>query len=417
MFATFPQLVRRKLRLTVRARLTMAYSLMLAVTAATMLALIYGFMRFVPNYQIVSTSSTPSAYQVGQPNITEVPAPALSIASPIVLSSANDILSTLLITSLLVLVALGAAGIGTGWIMAGRLLKPLQQINNAAREAGKGALDHRIRLDGPKDEITDLAETFDEMLDRLERSFSAHRRFAANASHELRTPLAASRTMIDVALAHPGRHELPQLLERLQAVNRHSSEIVESLLYLHAITQLPPTREPQDLAAVAKDTIEKVRTEATTLALSLSIEAASAPVQGDPVLLRQLVMNLVQNAIRYNIREGQVVVRTGTSNGKSFVEVINTGAIIPPDIVDLLVEPFYRTSSRIEPGLVRGHGLGLALVQKISEAHGGQLVIMPNQAGGLTVKAQLDFYPRANADQPATMTPAPKARTTPSRQV
>ena len=357
-----------------------------------MLAVIYGFMRFVPTYQIMSTSSMPSMAQTDQPLDAEIPDRTLGVVSPIVLSSASDILSTLLITSLLVLAALGIAGIGTGWIVAGRLLRPLQQINHAAREAGKGALDHRIRFEGPKDEIADLAGTFDEMLDRLERSFSAHKRFAANASHELRTPLAASRTIIDVAIAHPGRQELPELLHRLRAVNRHSSEIVESLLHLHSITQAPLTKAPVDLSAVAREAVQKTRAEASTLAVSIIIEDDTAPVQGDPVLLRQLVLNLVHNGIRHNIRAGQITVRTGNRQGKSFVEVMNTGEKIPSDIVDLLVEPFYRVRNRLEASPNGGHGLGLALVQKISEAHGGQLTIAPNQDGGLTVTAMLDCY-------------------------
>ena len=373
----------RRYRLTIRTRLTLSYAGLVTGCGSVLILIVYLYMRYVPSYQIASAP----------PSSPRLP---LNVAKPtagIEITSTADFLRTLFVTSAVALVVLAVLGGIVGWIVAGRIIEPLAAINSAAIRATTGALDHRVGLEGPHDEIRDLSETFDHMLASLERSFATHRRFAANASHELRTPLATTQTMIDVALGDPDADtdELRALAERVREVNRSSIETVDALLDLADVETGTHARDQVDLAAIAAVVVHELTHEAEIAHIELTPPTGEATAIGDPVLLRQAVSNLVRNAIRHNRPEGHATVQLSSSNETARVTVTNTGAQVPQESIDTLAEPFMRGTGR---SLTRrsGHGLGLAIVSAIALAHDGTLILHPNPDGGLT--AHLDL-PRA----------------------
>lgn len=372
-------------RLTIRARLTLSYAGLIIGCGAVLIAIVYLYMRFVPSYQTVPARRVDSAeFQPATPVGASGPTQAIEIRT------VEDFLDNLLIASVAALALLAVLGGTVGWILAGRIIKPLTVINAAANRASTGTLDHRIGLGGPADEIHDLADTFDRMLASLERSFAAHRRFAANASHELRTPLATTKTMIDVALADPGtdRAELRRLAERVGEVNRASVETVDALLDLADADSGTAARAPVDLTAMAHDVVADLADEAVVVGVDLTAAGPPCVALGDPVLLRQAVTNLVRNAIRHNVPAGQAAVRVATDHDRACVTVTNTGPQVPRESLDALTEPFVRGAGR---SLTRGsgHGLGLAIVSAVATAHDGTLALHPNADGGLTVHLDL----------------------------
>lgn len=366
-------------RLRIRTRLTLSYAGLVTGCGAVLIAIVYFFMRFVPSYRIANTLTGPLP-----PGVEVRPAAAVQI------SSAEDFLTLFLAASSVALVVLAALGGMVGWLVAGRIIRPLAAINAAATRAATGALDHRVSLDGPRDEIRDLSDTFDRMLASLERSFATQRRFAMNASHELRTPLATTQTMIDVALAdpHAGAGELRALAGRVREVNRSNIETVDALLDLADAGAGELAREPVNLSHITDAVLRELAAEATTAGVELRVRTGEAGALGDPVLIRQAVANLVRNAIRHNRSGGSATVRLSTHDTTARATVTNTGAVVPHNTVDALVEPFVRGTGRT---LTRGcgHGLGLAIVSAITTAHGGTLTLQPNPDGGLTVHLDL----------------------------
>ncbi|MFF5277822.1 sensor histidine kinase [Streptomyces sp. NPDC000133] len=362
----------RPRRLTARMKLTLTYALFVVVAGAFTLAVIYLAMRFVPNYPLTAANPRDES---GAP-------------------SRQEILQTLLKASGLTLLLLALVGVGGGWFIAGRVLRPLQDITRAAKRAADGSLDHRIGLTGPRDEFTDLSDTFDTMLARLQRSFDAQQRFAANASHELRTPLAINRTMLDVATADPEGQDYPRLVDRLRETNQRGIEVTDALLQLSALDRTSPTTQPLDLADTAQEALDLVREEAWTRGVTLATDIRPAPATGDGVLLRQLTLNLLHNALRHNLPTGgSLSLTTGpdpAGSGRAVLTVTNTGPLLP-DTVDHLTEPFLRGSGRLaekDPAR-RGHGLGLAIVAGVVRAHHGDLTLTPNPGGGLTARVSL----------------------------
>jgi two-component system sensor histidine kinase VanS len=276
-----------------------------------------------------------------------------------------------------------------GWLIAGRLLRPLDAINDAAMRVGHGDLSRRVELTGQEDEFANLARVLNAMLDRIRQSVEAHRRFAANASHELRTPLATNKAMLSVALDDPTDADLLELANRLQQVNEHSIETVEALLDLADIGQDPLDLEPVDLAELTAGQIEDLLRDAGARAVTVTTEIGPAPAYGSRVLLTRLVANLLQNAVRHNHDGGAVWVRTGMRDGGACVEVVNTGAVVPPEMAPTLVDPFVRRQGRTEVREDGGRGLGLAIVDSIATAHRARLDVAPRDGGGLRVTVLL----------------------------
>lgn len=383
--------VRLRRRLTIRARLTFSYAGMITGSGAVLIAVVYLYMRFVPSYRI---SPVPARELEGFEAFRDTrPAAAIQV------STVEDFLDNLLMASVAALVLLALVGGTVGWVVAGRIIRPLKVINVAAGRASSGALDHRIRLGGPRDELRDLADTFDGMLASLERSFDAQRRFAANASHELRTPLATTKTMIEVTLADPDADgaELRRLAERVAEVNGSSIETVDALLDLTDADSGTLVREPVDMVELAHEVSLDLADEATEAEVAVTVVGGpdSGPGKiavGELVLLRQAIANLMRNAIRHNVPGGRAEVRFDASDTKVRVTITNTGRPVPASSVASLAEPFVRGTGRTSTR-GSGHGLGLTIVSSVAAAHNGELTLCANgTGGGLTARLEL---PRA----------------------
>jgi signal transduction histidine kinase len=299
-------------------------------------------------------------------------------------------LNTLLKRSLLALVGLAVVAFAFGYVMAGRVLAPLGRITRTARGVVGTDLKRRIELDGPDDELKELADTFDEMLDRLERSFDAQRRFVSNASHELRTPLAINRTLLEVQLSDPeASPDLQQLGKTLLATNERSEQLVEGLLLLARSDNEIIDRKSVDLAEAASQALDQTRSEAQAKDVRLRAALKPAVVQGNGVLLERIALNLVQNAVRYNVPEdGWVEVSTEVQNGHALLVVSNTGPIVPAYEIDNLFEPFRRLRTE-RTGSDKGVGLGLSIARSVARAHGGVISAEPREGGGLVMRVAI----------------------------
>jgi signal transduction histidine kinase len=305
-------------------------------------------------------------------------------------SQRDDALNTLLKRSLIALIGLAVVAFAFGYVMAGRVLAPLGRITRTARGVVSSDLKRRIELDGPDDELKELADTFDEMLDRLERSFDAQRRFVANASHELRTPLAINRTLLEVQLSDPeASQDLQQLGKTLLATNERSEQLVEGLLLLARSDNEIVDRKPVDLAEAASQALDQTRGEAQAKGVQLRSALEPAVVQGNGVLLERIALNLVQNAVRYNVPEdGWVEAVTRVDSGHAILLVANTGPLVPAYEVDNLFEPFRRLRTE-RTGSDKGVGLGLSIARSVARAHGGVITAEPREGGGLVMRVSI----------------------------
>ncbi|MFK0214571.1 sensor histidine kinase [Streptomyces sp. NPDC090298] len=308
----------------------------------------------------------------------------------------DRVLNDLLVRSLILLAVFTALAALLAWWAGRRSLHRLTQVTAAARRIGSGsALDERLGLSGPHDEVRELGDTFDAMLDRLDRSFTAQRHFTAHASHELRTPLTVQRTALEIPLAQ-GRvpAELEPALRRALDANARTERLIDALLTLARGESEHLTPHPVDLADAAGDAAEDLAGEARTSDVRVTTDLAPAPVAGDPSLLRQIALNLLANAVRHNRAGGTATVTTGVRGTRAFVEVANTGPVLDPEEVPALFEPFRRGAAHRGKGL----GLGLAVVRAITVTHHGEVTATPRPDGGLTVRVEL---PRASGGRPA----------------
>jgi signal transduction histidine kinase len=296
----------------------------------------------------------------------------------------NTTLTHLLTYSLLGLAGVTLLAAVAGWIVAGRILRPVHRLTAAARAASGQNLSQRIALQGPRDELRELADTFDAMLERLERAFTSQRQFIANASHELRTPLTLMRTAIDVVLAkpQPTREDLVSMAAEVRQAVAHTERLIEALLILARNDQARALTDPLDLAAIAEDALEGRIADGITTITTLD----QAPVTGDAVLLERLVNNLLDNAERYNIAGGTVEISTTAHDATSVLRVVNTGAVVPAKMVERLFLPFTRLDDRIRHD---GFGLGLTLVSSIAAVHGGTVDATALPTGGLDISVRL----------------------------
>jgi two-component system sensor histidine kinase VanS len=292
----------------------------------------------------------------------------------------------------IVLAFLLVFGLVGGWLLAGRMLAPLTRITDATRMAATGALYHRIRLPGRRDEFRELADAFDTMLARLEAHVAEQQRFAANASHELRTPLAITQTLLDVARNDRNR-DTGELVDRLHVVNTRAIDLTEALLLLSRADQRSFTREHLDLSLIAEEATETLLPLAEKRGATIETAGDITPTIGSHALLLQLTTNLVHNAIVHNLSEqGTVWVATSVHPKTVVLTVENTGEKLTPQSASTLVEPFQRGTERIRTDHA-GVGLGLAIVKSITQAHNGTLTLTPRAAGGLCVTVQLPAAP------------------------
>jgi len=380
--------VTRRPVLTLRLRLTLLYGGLLAVLAATLLGValivldraVRSLPRFPPGVRLqFGDGSSLTSEQFSQ----------------LVRDSAR---SELLRSAGLVFVVVAVVGVAAAYVLAGRALQPVSRVTATARRLSDETLDQRIALDGPADELKELADTFDAMLARLDAAFDSQRRFVANASHELRTPLSVIRTEVDVTLGDPGASiaELRTMGEVVREASMRADRLVDALLVLARsdgqARQGLAQREPVDLASLVPAAVAAVAPEASARGLAVSTEARPAPVEGDPELLERLVGNLVENAVRHNVDGGWVTVRTGTESG-AFLSVLNTGPAVPAGEVDELFQPFRRGGTARTGS--RGAGLGLSIVRAVAAAHGGAVSAAARPEGGLEVTVRLPAPTRA----------------------
>jgi signal transduction histidine kinase len=293
-------------------------------------------------------------------------------------------LAHLLQYSLITLAAATFLAALAGWIVAGRVLRPVHQITEAARAASERNLAARVSLSGPRDELRELAETFDAMLGRLQAAFESQGRFIANAGHELRTPLTVMRTTLDVVLAKPAPtpSELRRMSRDVRVAVDHAERLINALLTLARSECELSVHEPVDLATVAEDVLDG--SDRGDRRLHASLEPAMT--SGDPVLLERLVANLVDNATRYNLTRGDLWLTTSTVDGQATLAVANTGPLIDRHAIDVLFEPFHRREGRTTND---GFGLGLAIVASITAVHHGTVTAEPRPGGGLTVRVTM----------------------------
>jgi signal transduction histidine kinase len=367
-------------RRTIRLRLTLWYSALFLVSGSALLGATYAL-----------------AYHAFRGN----PAPASACAAPgsrchvitVAQQSATALaqhaaaLHDLLTQSLLALAAMTVLSVALGWFAACRALRPLRAITAAARQVSASSLSDRLAVDGPDDELKELADTFDQLLARLETSFAGQRQFVANAAHELRTPLARQRVISQVALADPDASvdSLRAAHERVLAAGADQQQLIDALLALARGQAGLDTSEPFDLAEVTGKVVAAHQHEADDRAVTVQVSLAPAAASGSPRLTCQLVANLVGNALRHNVPGGQAEITTSTENGHAVLQVTNTGPVIPAGDVERLFQPF-RTLAADRTSQRDGLGLGLAIVRAIADVHHAIVTVQPRPAGGLSIR-------------------------------
>ena len=294
-------------------------------------------------------------------------------------------MSQLLISCAIALAVIAVAAAAIGWLIAGRVLRPLSAMTAAARRISASSLHERLALPGPDDELKELGDTLDSLFARLEASFDAHRRFAANASHELRTPLTRERALLQITRADPAATTgtWQAVSRELLISNAEQERLIEALLTL-ASSEGPVEHEPADLAAITSAALAAARPAISRRGLHVQTAIQPAALDGDPLLVQQLATNLIDNAVRHNTPGGDIQITTRISHGGAVLSVTSSGPVIPAADVDRLFQPFQRLGPR--PARRHGgHGLGLSIVRAIAAAHGATIVAEPRPGGGLAV--------------------------------
>jgi len=390
--------------LTIRARLTVLYAGLFLVAGVILLGVTYLLVQQRLNDQLVKgavalkipgESGLPAA-ATGKPFVTFANGKELTVDQAVDMINRKqaqfqaDTLNSLLTQGGIALFVVGVVAFGFAWLIAERALRPVHEITATARRVAAAASAHRglgerIALSGPRDEIKELADTFDDMLERLNRAFDGQRRFVANASHELRTPLAVNRALVEVAITRPSASADAQRLgEALIAVNGRHERLIDGLLTLADSENEVTERTAVDLRDVAAHVLD----QCPTGELAVRRELSPAPTEGDPILLERLVQNLVDNAVRHNAPGGWLAVSSASAGGVAVLTVSNTGPVVAPYDIDTIFEPFRRLGGdRVRSE--RGFGLGLSIVRAVARAHGGEVSAVPRPGGGLVVTVRL----------------------------
>ncbi len=387
-------------RPTARLRLTLLYSGLFFLCGAVMLAITNILARTTG---LFSTSDGPCCTVVGgQPRCVTASTLYKATGSGqlrLPASAASQYsadLAHLLALSAITLGVMTVASLPLGWVVAGRVLRPVRTITVAARAISASSLHQRLALAGPDDEFRRLGDTLDDLFARLQAAFDAQqaaveaqRHFVANASHELRTPLALEQTLLELTLRdpHASAVEFRSICEELLAVGLQQQRLIEALLTLASSERGLEQTEPFDLADLTAEAVQAAQPEIDRRGLRATITTGPAPVTGDPDLALRLIVNLVDNAVRHNVPGGRIEITTGSDQAGATLTVANTGPVVPPDEVSRLFEPFQRLSTaRRHHGT--GHGLGLSIVQAIANAHRAELTAHARPDGGLEVSVR-----------------------------
>ncbi|MDX6313766.1 MAG: hypothetical protein QOF44_3230 [Streptomyces sp.] len=409
-----PHLPRR----TVRAKMTLLYGGLFLISGAALLAITFVLVQhavvgehpkssdynFLPSpsssggIKPPDNSAGPAESQ--QPQVSALDTISAAAQKALARQSAA-VMHQLLVNSGIALGVMAVFSIVLGWIVAGRILRPLRTITAAARDISETSLHQRLALDGPGDELKELGDTFDGLLSRLEGSFQTQRQFVANASHELRTPLARQRALGQVALSDPEAtvESLRAAHERILAAGAQQERLIEALLTLTRSHAGIEVRKPFDVARLAHEVVGSRRAEADFRTVRIRPSISVAVAAGHRPLAERLVVNLVDNALRHNIPQGEVEVSTGTVDGHAVLTVANTGPVVPPDAVDRLFQPFQRLRTTRTGSRTEGLGLGLSIVQAIAIAHDATIAATARPEGGLTINVT---FPAVNNHAPVT---------------
>jgi signal transduction histidine kinase len=409
--------VRRLWPQKVRTRLTLIYAMLFFAAGSALLGLTYGLVASSLSARPAAAATTstqelstliheckPESYMVKGKHLVAIPPPFLPACKQAeaayyagtaagLEAQRQSALSKLLSFSLIGLAVMTVASGGLGWFMSGRVLRPVRVITQTARRASEQHLGERLALTGAKDELKELADTFDGMLERLDAAFTTQRRFVANASHELRTPLTVMRTAIDVTLAKPSPtvRQLTDMAVRVRCSIDRAESMVEALLTLAVSDQGKLSTEFTDLATWAEDAIDAAAPEIERLDLRVDASLDPAETTGDPQLLERMIQNLVDNAVRHNEPGGWITLRTGTSDAAVYLQVANSGPFIPDDAVPSLFEPFRRMAARA--GVRDGVGLGLSITRSVATAHRATVTARSQPAGGLDISVVIPRHP------------------------
>jgi signal transduction histidine kinase len=384
-----PSRLRRRARRTIRLRLTALYGSVFLLSSASLLTVGYLVVRSTlrTHHPMLDAlrhlgfhprSEYDLGFRPGTHNAKLVHAVEVNLI--------NATLHRLLIEYVVALLVITAIAVITGWLLAGRALAPLRKITTTARRVSGENLGERIALQGPDDELKELANTFDRMLGRLDGAFESQRHFVANSSHELRTPLAIMRTEIDVALADPdaSTEELRAMGEAVRDTVDRCESLIASLLLLARSEATTGHEEPLDLAELVADCITDISARVHEAGIRVETDLPEAWIDGDPSLIERLIANLIDNGIRHNEPGGWLSVTTEVRDHRVLLRVANGGERIDPSAAADLAEPFRRLSRS-----VAGFGLGLSIVQAIAAAHRGDAVLDPRAEGGLEVTVAL----------------------------
>jgi signal transduction histidine kinase len=388
-------------RRTVRLRLTTLYAALFLASGTALLAITNLLARSLPwrNSVVTPPGTRPSGSGTFRPAARDL----LAQVSADHATALNNFLAE----SAIALGIMAVASVALGWLMAGRVLRPLRQMTATARTISEDNLHQRLAVPGPDDELKDLGEVIDALLARLEAAFTAQRDFVASASHELRTPLTLSRALLQMALTGP-RPTLAAYRATCQDLldaNDQQEQLIEALLTLARSQCGLDRRENLDLGSLTASVVRTREKEAAGRGVTITASISPAPVLGDARLLQRLAANLIDNAIRHNIPDGQADIQLTAADGRPRLTIANTGPVIPADQVTRLLEPFQRlpaTRSAAADGL----GLGLSIIAAIAKAHNAVLAVSPGLHGGLSI--EISFPP---ATAPGTPRQAALTRT------
>jgi signal transduction histidine kinase len=380
----------------VRLRLTLLYGVLFLFSGAVLLTITYLLVaNGGTNVAMSTTSTSPSGEHsittfLGErlPADARLPGAEQRVARAIQAQAVQqhaEIMHQLLVQSCVALAIMSVVATALGWLVAGRVLRPLQTMTDSIQHISARNVHERLALTGPRDELRNLADTIDGLLGRLDTALDSHRRFVANAAHELRTPLTLEHALLEEAVIDPDAtaDSFRTQFEQLMVVSEQQARLLESLLILATSERGLDHLESVDLSGLTGDVLRAAEPEARRLDLVVTAEVRPARVTGAPALVECLVANLIDNAMSYNVTDGRVDVATGTEGTRPFLSVTNTGPLVPPEMVDRLLSPFQRLDRAADDG---HHGLGLSIVQSIAAAHSADLTVRARPAGGLAIR-------------------------------
>ncbi|MFF5291228.1 sensor histidine kinase [Paractinoplanes globisporus] len=373
--------------MTVRLRLTLLYGVLFLVSGAVLLGITYllvangsGSVVMTQHSKVAGGAENVTTYLVGT-----LPAGSEQRVGQAIQKLGEqqqaDMLHQLLVKSGVALAIMSVLAAVLGWLVAGRVLRPLQTMTGRIQRISARNVHERLAVAGPRDELKSLADTVDGLLGRLESALDSHKRFVANAAHELRTPLTLEHALLEEAVLDPAAtaDAFRGHFAELMVVSEQQARLLDSLLVLATSERGLDRRESIDLSILTGDVLKAARPE-----VIVESDLRPAPVVGDAALVERLVANLVDNAAGYNVPGGRVEVATGTEDGRAFLEVANTGPAVPPEMVDRLLSPFQRLDRTARDD--GHHGLGLSIVQSIAVAHAAELTVRARPEGGLDVR-------------------------------